>query len=126
MGMRKSFAGVVVAAFALAGVAGGFSLAGAEEELTIKAIMKEGFKGDTSLNKKISSGTATAEEKKRYLTLAEALGKAKPEKGDADSWSTKTKALTEAATAVVEGKGNAGDLLKAASNCKACHEVHKG
>jgi len=123
--MRKSFAGLMAAMLVFGGVAG-FSTAGADEELTIKAIMKEGFKGDTSLNKKVGGGTATADEKKRFLTLAEALGKAKPGKGDEESWKTKTKALTEATQAAVDGKGNAGELLKAAANCKACHDVHKG
>ena len=123
--MRKSFSGLMAAALVLAGVAS-FSQARVDEELTIKAIMKEGYKGDASLSKKVGGGTATADEKKRFLVINEALAKGKPPKGEAASWETKTKALVEASQAAIDGKDNASDLLKAAGNCKACHEVHKG
>ena len=44
--------------------------------------MKEGFKGDTSLNKKVGGGTATADEKKRSAVIyAEALRRAGASRG---------------------------------------------
>ena len=50
----------------------------------------------------------------------------KPAKGDEASWKTKTAALVSAAKDLVEKKAGAADALKKASDCKACHSVHKG
>ena len=47
-------------------------------------------------------------------------------KGDDASWTAKTTALAAAAHEVAEKKAGAVDKLKAASDCKACHSVHKG
>ena len=65
------------------------------------------------LVKDLAKNKATLE---KYFQV---LVKFKPSKGDADSWKTKTEALVAALKS-----GKQEDLNKA-SNCKACHSVHK-
>jgi hypothetical protein len=121
--MRKLCVTVLAGLLVVGGVAG-LSQARNAEELKIKDVMKEGFKGD--LGKKVGSGQASEDQKKRLLTLTKALADAKPPRGDEKSWGDKTKALVAAAQAAVDGKDNVSDLWKAAANCKACHDMHKG
>lgn len=90
---------------------------------TIEMVMKKGMKG--GLAKKVAGGEATDAEKAELLKMLQAMAKTKAEKGDAESWKKKTTALVVAAQAAVDGKENAGVLLTAAMNCKACHSVHK-
>ena len=107
---------------AVCGLVVTFSVATAEEKdaPTIKEVMKKCMAGKGALCGKVASGKATDEEKKELLAAFEALCKATPPKGEADSWKDKTKALVEAAK-----KGDS-KALKAAANCKACHDLHKG
>lgn len=95
-------------------------------DYTLKAIMKDGIKADTSIYKKIEAGSATAEDKAAFLEMCKAMITLEPPKGDADSWKTKTEALVNAVQGVVDGKETATGDLKAAINCKACHTAHKG
>jgi cytochrome c556 len=101
----------------------GISMAENSEE-TIKKVMKVAMKG--GLCKSVASGKATKEQKKELLELFQNLAKAEPSKGDAESWKAKTEALVAAAQGAVDGKDGAGAQLKTASNCKACHDAHKG
>ena len=123
MSMRKLCVTLAAGLLVVGGVAG-LSQARNAEELTIKDVMKEGFKGE--LAKKVGGGTATEDEKKRLLTLVKALSSAKPPRGDEKSWEDKTKALVAAAQAAVDGKADAAGQMKNAANCKACHDTHKG
>ncbi|MBL6724108.1 MAG: hypothetical protein ISQ09_03360 [Rubripirellula sp.] len=93
------------------------------QKYSTEEIMKVGFKG--GLLKKVAAGAASDEEKQKLHAMLVALSKNKVEKGDAESWKTLTSALVKASTAVMEGKDGAGDALQKASNCKACHNVHK-
>jgi hypothetical protein len=86
-------------------------------------IMKVAFKG--GLLKKVASGEATAEETESLHEMLVALSKNEPHKGEMESWKKLTAALVEAGKAAVEGKPEAGEMLKKASNCKACHSKHK-
>lgn len=91
-------------------------------EKPFKAIMQNGFKGSKTqppLLKKVIGGSATAEEKAQLAAYIKKLPTLKPKKGDAASWMKKTTALV---TAVEKDDLKA---LKEASNCKACHSVHK-
>ncbi|MEO1529650.1 MAG: hypothetical protein AAFX06_29875 [Planctomycetota bacterium] len=88
-----------------------------------KQIMKEAFKGP--LVKKVSSGKASDEEKKKLHEMLVALAKNKPKKGEEDSWKELTAALVKAGKAAVDGQADAGAMLKKAANCKACHSKHK-
>lgn len=96
------------------------------DDTKIGKIMKDGFKGDTSLVKKVTKGTASADEIKKLVEYCEALEKETPKKGDAASWKEKTEALTKAAKDVQSGADGAAKALENAVNCKACHDVHKG
>ncbi len=86
---------------------------------TMKEIMTEGFKADDNLKDLILDGNATAEQKAKFIDYVENLAQFEPHKGDADSWKEKTDAL------LVAVKGTNLDALKKATNCKACHSVHK-
>jgi hypothetical protein len=108
------FIGVAAAIFSFTSTA---SAHGPFEE-----IMKKGFKGSKespALLKKVTGGSATAEEKAKLAEYIKKLATLKPEKGDAASWKEKTDALVKA----IEKDDVAA--LKEASNCKACHNVHK-
>jgi len=93
---------------------------------SMEDIMKKGMKGDTSLLKKTIEGTASDADKKQLLEYVKDLAQHSPEKGDAASWKAKTAALIAATQKVVGGDKAAVAQLKEASNCKACHSVHKG
>ena len=77
------------------------------------------------LLKKVATGKATAAEAKELHGYYEQLAKLKPAKGDQASWDTKTKALVDAAKAAVDGDANFKTKLQKATNCAACHKVHK-
>ncbi|MBI3854787.1 MAG: hypothetical protein HY293_03755 [Planctomycetes bacterium] len=83
-------------------------------------------KGDDSLLKKITGGKGSDEDHKKLLAAYEVLAAQKPSKGDDASWKAKTAALIAAAKDLVDKKAGAADALKKASDCKACHSVHKG
>jgi len=88
-----------------------------------KVIMKTAFKGD--LLKKVASGSASKEEQKKLHEMLVSLGKNPVKKGDAESWKKLTSALVKSSKAVLNGEENAGEMLKKAANCKACHNIHK-
>jgi hypothetical protein len=88
-----------------------------------KDVMKKAFKGP--LLKKVAGGGASDAEKKELHSMLVALSKNKPKKGDAESWKKLTGALVKASEAAVKGDAKAGDMLKKAANCKACHNSHK-
>jgi len=93
---------------------------------SMEDIMKKGMKGDDSLLKKVTEDRATDAEKKLLVAYFQALTQHEPEKGDAASWKAKTAALLAATQKVVKGDKAALAQLKETSNCKACHNVHKG
>jgi len=96
----------------------------AEDGKDIKKAMKLAMKG--GLNKKVISGEGSDDDKKQLLALFTDMAKDMPPKGDAASWKEKAGALVQASQDMVAGKEGAAGNLKKASNCKACHEVHKG
>jgi hypothetical protein len=91
----------------------------------IKAIMKDGFKGDDSLFARVLGGKGSADDKAKLLGYAKELTKLEPPKGDAASWQTKTAALLKATDGVGENATAALPALKAAGDCKGCHTAHK-
>lgn len=99
---------------------------GADEAITIKDVMKKVHSGKPPVCGKITKGEATKEEKELAVKMYEALAKAKPPKGDADSWKEKTGALLAAAKACLADEKDGVDKYKKAVACKACHEAHKG
>ena len=94
-----------------------------EAKYSVKQIMKIAHK-DKLLNK-VTSGKASAEEKTKLLDLYISMLENKPKKGDEESWHKLNGALILAAAKVTVGREGAVAELKKASNCKACHSVHK-
>lgn len=104
--------------------AGLLTAVAADEKPTLKAIMKAGFKKDALIDK-IKKSEASADEVKKFAEMCRAMCSLKPKKGDEASWKAKTDALAEAAEALAKGDEAARAKVVAASNCKACHSVHK-
>jgi hypothetical protein len=121
--MRKLIVafGVVVCGWAVFAMTTG---AQDQKQTTIKEVMAVAMKG--KLCDKVAKGEANDEEKKKLAGLFAALHENKPPKGDQGSWDEKTKALVDASNDVLAGKPGAGDKLRAAANCMACHSAHKG
>lgn len=109
----KKFAVLGLVALAL-----GFAAYGVNAQEGKKASIKDVMKKFPALAKKINKGEGTDAEKKEYLELAKALAAATPKKGDAEAWKKRT------ATIVAEAEK--GEKLPCATNCKACHDLHKG
>jgi hypothetical protein len=93
----------------------------------IIAAMRRVFSGqDPPLIVRAAAGDANEVEKKRLLSVLTGLARTQADRGDPDSWKTKTAALLAAAQDLADGKEGAGDRLRAASNCRACHQIHRG
>lgn len=94
-----------------------------EKKYTNKEVMKLAHKD--GLLKKVATHKASDKEKKQLVALYKAMAKNKPNHGDEESWKERTRMLVEAAEAAVKGEEDAGDQLLKASDCKACHNLHK-
>jgi hypothetical protein len=88
-----------------------------------KKAMRDGQK--SKLIDKVLGGKASEEEKKTLLDLYKEMAKEDAPKGDQADWKKKVEALVSAAQRVVSGDKEAIAKLKAASDCKACHSLHK-
>jgi hypothetical protein len=96
---------------------------GAKPKHTIKEVMKLAHKD--GLLKKVLDGQGSAEDKQMLLDLYISMVESKPEKGDMASWHNLAGMSALAAAKVVVGREDGMESLKAATNCKACHDVHK-
>lgn len=92
---------------------------------TTKEIMKAINKGDDSICKKITKGTASKEEIAKMIACYKELPLNEPPKGSAASWKEKSSALVKAAEALGKNEPGALEKFKQAVNCKACHSEHK-
>ena len=111
------------------GLAMGTATLLAEKEaaaLKIKDVMGKYVKGDKSPLAKALKGESSEAELKELHAAFVALAGNKPPKGDEEAWKKKTEALVAASAALAEKKEGAVAALKAATNCKACHDDHKG
>jgi hypothetical protein len=90
---------------------------------TIKEAMKIGHKD--GLLKKVLSGESTDEEKKTLLDLYVSMVESKPTKGDMESWHNLAGKAALAVAKVVVGREDSLKELETATNCKACHDLHK-
>jgi hypothetical protein len=82
-------------------------------------------KGKESFLANILAGKGSDDDLKKLVGAYEVLAAQKAPKGDEGSWKNLTSALLTAAKEAQAKKEGALDKLKAASNCKACHEPHK-
>ncbi len=91
---------------------------------TIKEVMKQAHKG--GLLKKVLAGKGRHKDAMELIDFYASLADNQPPEGDAGSWKAKTDALIIAAARVSVKRKDGIAKLKAATNCKACHKVHKG
>jgi hypothetical protein len=105
-------------------IAAGIATAGADA--TVKSAMKKYFKPEDALAKKAGKGEASDAELAELLKCFEALTKAKPAEGNDASWEKKTSALVSAVKKIQAKEASGLSDLKKATNCKACHDPHKG
>lgn len=92
----------------------------------IKTAMKQSFKPEDALCKKVSSGTASDADLAQMLKICQSICAATPPKGDKAAWVSKCQALI-ASVKKVQAKDPTGiEAFKKAVNCKACHSEHKG
>ena len=130
--MSKRIAWVALSMMAFAGIAV------AAEGLTAKEVMKKmngGPKGALNVVKAELKGSPDWDKvsatSKEIVELTEALGKATPKKGDAESWAKLTGAWTteakalEAAAGKHDTKAAKAALGKLGGACKSCHTAHK-
>ncbi len=82
-------------------------------------------KGKESFLSTILAGKGSDEDLKKLVSAYEVLATQKPPQGDEASWKKLTGELLTAAKDAAAKKDGALDKLKAASNCKACHDIHK-
>ena len=97
----------------------------ADDHEIIESVMKNGMKGKNALVAKVKSGKGSKADIKKLHDMFVKLAKTKPEKGEMDSWKAKTSALVNATGLLVKGDKKGLGALKKASNCKACHNLHK-
>ncbi len=98
----------------------------AEDEAKPKHTIKEAMKlHKEKLHEKVIAGEATDEEKQMLLDVYISMAESTPKKGDMESWHELTDALVIAGAKAVVGREDAAAALKAATNCMACHKIHK-
>jgi hypothetical protein len=95
-------------------------------KFTISEVMEKAHDMDDGLLFKVAAGKGDKEDAKKLLELYTELAKNKPPEGDAKSWKRYTDGLIAAAKVAVKGGADAGEKLKKAANCTACHKAHKG
>jgi len=98
---------------------------GGKPKYSTHDIMEQGFKGKESPAARVGQGQGTQADFALLADLTASLPLNAPPKGDLASWKEKSTALAQAGQALAAGKPGALDQWKAASNCKACHSVHK-
>lgn len=100
---------------------------GAQADAAVKEVMKTYHKaptGEDPVCKQVSNGEGTKEQIKELLTAYKKLAKAKPAKGEKNTWEEKIAALVAATEKLQNDPKDVADY-KAAVNCKACHDIHK-
>lgn len=129
---------VLAGMLALAVIIGSAGIQAEEKDKapSIKVIMKkthgkDGLRGAVSKDIKGKDWDAATKDAKEWFEHAQALTKAKPKKGEKESWEKlsgtycKTvKTLVDACEAK-DSKKAGGALGKIGGTCKSCHDAHK-
>ena len=98
------------------------SLASAVE---IEDVMKNTFKGETSLYKTVATGKGTQADADKLLAQIKGLTGNKAPKGEQAAFEEKVAKLLKAAEGVAAKSPGALQQLQTAGNCKACHSAHR-
>ena len=93
---------------------------------TIKEVMKKAHAPKDAILKKVQADKATKEEMKELLVMYQSLEMNKPPNGEEKEWKKRTKALVDAANALVKEDKDAKKVLAKAADCAKCHKAHKG
>ena len=127
----------MIAAFGVVVSVGAIVAQDKKDVPTVKEIMAEAHKGKKALMPKIKAGVKEekwddiAKDADKYKDLGAALGKNKPEKGDADSWKKLTEEFKKSTAAVAKGvekkdqKAANEALTKIGKSCMTCHDEHR-
>jgi hypothetical protein len=91
----------------------------------IESVMKDAFKGETSLYKKVATGKGTEADAKRLAGYVKTLTQNEPPKGEKASWDKKTGELLAAVEMLAKGNKQGMVAAQKAGNCKSCHSAHK-
>jgi hypothetical protein len=91
----------------------------------IETVMKDAFKGETSLYKKVATGKGTEADAKRLAGYVKTLTQNEPPKGEKASWDKKTGELLAAVEMLAKGNKQGMMAAQKAGNCKSCHSAHK-
>ena len=120
--IRYSFAVLaLVGLFAASSVA--FQAQAPKPTNSIKKVMELAHK--EGLLKKVLDKEATKEDKDRLLDLYIDMLETEPPQGEQSSWILLAGRSVVAAGKVAVGREGAEEELKEATNCAACHRVHK-
>jgi hypothetical protein len=92
---------------------------------TVEQVMKAVFKGEDSINKKVTQGKGTQADYDRLVQYISSLPLNDPPQGDAAGWKQATTALLNAAIALKDGKPGALVQYNQAVNCQACHRIYR-
>ncbi|MFN0017803.1 MAG: hypothetical protein ACKVP0_06055 [Pirellulaceae bacterium] len=121
---------LAIAVVALSAVAWTEYLAAAESlsilEIEQKLHNPRKVEGRLGILREVLRGKGTKEEKEQLLELYKALAKTKPPRGSQENWDKANAALVSAAEEIAAGTAKDMEKLRAASNCKACHDAHRG
>lgn len=130
--MRNSFKYLLAGGAAFALLAGLTNTALSQDKGKEKGPIKDAMqkyhkapKGTDPVGKRAAGGQATKEELAGMVKAYSAMATVKPPRGEDASWKEKVSALIAATKDLHAGKPGAVDAYKNASNCKACHNVHK-
>jgi hypothetical protein len=96
-----------------------------QDKSPVAELMKKHFKGKTS---DIANASAGSLDKAAVEKLAEAckeMVKHDPPKGDKEAYKKVCDTLTASLYSLAKGEAGAAEKVKAAANCKACHDSHK-
>jgi hypothetical protein len=92
---------------------------------TVKEVMQAIHKGQDNIGKRAAQGAASKDDIAKLAEYYESLPQNEPPRGEIGSWKEKTGKLVAASKALQAGNASAAEMYKNASNCKACHNVHK-
>ncbi len=91
----------------------------------IGSVMKNAFKGDTSLYNTVAKGKGTEADARKLAGFVKTLTENEPPRGDKAAWTRRTDELLRAVELMARGNKQAMIQVQNAGNCKSCHSAHK-
>jgi hypothetical protein len=88
-------------------------------------VMEMSHEGKKSIVARVRDGKGSKEDLEILVIHYGVMAKSEPPRGKMDSWKKKTKELNRTIKNLQTGKANSLAEFKEASNCKACHNLHK-